>query len=78
MAVGLTEFYATQEALNRAVRIATTAPIAAVDKAMIEELALLFEQACRRALPLLAKLPHEKVDAAMKKKIENFASQPES
>ena len=28
---------------------------------------------CRSALPLLAKLPHEKADAALKKTIESFA-----
>jgi hypothetical protein len=75
IAAGLTEFYTIQEALNAAVRIVTTAPIAAVDRPQILELVYLFEQACKRALPLLAKLPHEKADADLKKKIETFTSQ---
>jgi hypothetical protein len=76
IAAGLTEFYAGQEALNRAVRIATTAPSAPINKTKIEELTLLFEQACRLALPLLVKLPHEEADAmALKKTIESFAEQ---
>ena len=73
IAAGLTEFYATQEALNLTVRVAATDPDHAVDRDQIQELVPLFERACSRALPLLAKLPHEQADAALKKTIESFA-----
>jgi hypothetical protein len=73
IAAGLTEFYATYEGLNLAVRIATTDPDRRVDLDQFEELAALFEQACSRALPLLAKLPHEEAGAELKKIIESFA-----
>jgi hypothetical protein len=73
IAAGLTEFYATQEALNLTVRIVTTDPDQAIRRDVLEELVHLFEQACSRALPLLAELPHEKVDADLKAAIEGFA-----
>ena len=73
IAAGLTEFYATYEALNLMVRLATTYPDRAIHRDSLEDLAHLFEQACSRALPLLAKLPREKADAALKKTIESFA-----
>jgi hypothetical protein len=73
IAAGLTEFYATQEALNLTVRIVAGDPDQAIHRTSLEELAHLFEQACSRALPLLAKLPHEEADATLKKIIESFA-----
>jgi hypothetical protein len=75
IAASLTEFYATNEQLNSGVRVLAIDPAAAVDKSYLERLVGLFDQACRRALPLLAKLPHEKSDAALKATIESFASQ---
>ena len=77
IAAGLTEFYASQESLNLMVRfIAATDPERAIRTDSMEDLARQFEQACSRALPLLAKLLHEKADAALKKTIESFAPSP--
>jgi hypothetical protein len=76
IAAGLTEFYATQEMLNSLVRLVATDPDRAIHRDSIEDLARQFEQACSRALPLLAKLLHEKADAALKKTIESFAPSP--
>ena len=73
IAAGLTKFYANQEALNLVVRLKTTDPDLAISRGDIEDLAALFEQACSRALPLLAELPHEEADAALKRTIESFA-----
>jgi hypothetical protein len=70
IAAGLVEFYATYEALNLTVRVAATHLDRQVAWDQIELLGPLFEQACSRALPLLAKLPHEKADAALKATIE--------
>jgi hypothetical protein len=69
------EFYATQEGLNSAVRIAAATPglYREVDSGQIVELYSMFGQACKRALPLLANLPYEKADATLKKTIESFA-----
>jgi hypothetical protein len=49
-----------------------------VELDQFEELGALFERACRSALPLLAKLPHEKADAALKKTIESFPPEAEA
>jgi hypothetical protein len=75
IAAGVAEFYATQEGLNSAVRIATATPntYGGVDDAQILELHTMFSLACTRALPLLAKLPHEEADDELKKTIESFA-----
>jgi hypothetical protein len=73
IAAGLVEFYATYEALNLTVRVAATDPDRQVAWDQIEALGPLFEKACSRALPLLAKLPHEEADAALKEAIESFA-----
>ena len=73
MAAGLVEFYAIQDGLNFAVRAAAIDPDKAIDRDNIGDLTHLFERACLRALPLLAKLPHDKADAALKKTIESFA-----
>jgi hypothetical protein len=78
IAAGLIEFYGTYEGLNLAVRIATTDPGRRVELDQFEELGALFERACRSALPLLAKLPHEKADAALKKTIESFPPEAEA
>jgi hypothetical protein len=72
IAAGLVEFYATYESLNLMVRLATTDPDRQVAWDQLEEFPPLFEQACRRALPLLAKLPHEQADASLKAAIESF------
>jgi hypothetical protein len=73
MAAGLAEFYATQDGLNLAVRAAAIDPDKAIDRDKIGDLTHLFERACLRALPLLAKLPHDKANVALKKTIESFA-----
>jgi hypothetical protein len=71
IAAGLTEFYAVHEALNFAVRVATRS---GMDSrwGQILELARLFEEACKHALALLDKLPHEKADAALKAAIREL------
>jgi hypothetical protein len=74
IAAGLADFYVVQEALNSTVRFFAVDSARAIRRDSLDGLALLFEQACSRALPLLAKLPREEADATLKKTIESFAA----
>jgi hypothetical protein len=63
---GVALFYATLERSNFTVRFVTNEPATEVDNEQLGNIGDLFEQACLRTLPLLAKLPRDKdIDAAL-------------
>ena len=68
----------TYEALNLMARLTAIDPDGAVDGDTLVRLVSAIERACRDTLPLLAELPHEKADAALKKTIESFAHPAEA
>jgi hypothetical protein len=78
IADGLVRFNATYEAVNLMARITAIDPDGAVDEDTIGRLVSVLERACRDSLPLLAELPHENADAALKKTIESFAHQADA
>ncbi len=70
-------FYGNIQHIPSAVRITANDPAKILSSTDLDQIAKLFEQACREnALPLLSRLPRDKANADLKKEIEAMGRTP--